>query len=169
MAEAYNFDDVSQLEAGTVGEPGQRTFFVLVAANDGWVRLWLEKEQLRALAEGIDELLEQIARETADPPDPMPQANIPATPMLGEFQVGRLAVGRDGERDRIVLIAQAVDSPPNLPTLTCRVSLQQASDMADQAIEVVNAGRPICPMCEQPIDPAGHLCPRSNGHRSSGL
>lgn len=170
MAGPFLFDSVTQFGAAAIGEPGKRLFFLVVGANDGWVRVWLEKEQLRALAEGFGELLGQIGDQRADQPGQLPAETTPSEPVLGEFSVGRMAVGYDSERDVITFVVHEVgNSDSAQPTLACRTTRQQAAQLAAQSIAVCNAGRPICPLCERPIDPAGHLCPRSNGHRATGF
>lgn len=169
MAGSYFFEDVRHLAAASIGEPGKRFFFLIVGEEQGWVRVWMEKEQLRALAEGFEELLERLGDEDGAHDEP-PHDGEPGAPMLGEFLVAKLAVGYDEDRDALVLLAHAAeDDDDDRPTLACRASKRQAAILARQAMAVCNAGRPICTMCEQAIDPGGHLCPRSNGHSKSGL
>ena len=43
--------------------------------------------------------------------------------------------------------------------------VEQARAFAKRALDVVNAGRPPCPLCSLPLDPEGHVCPRQNGYR----
>ena len=38
----------------------------------------------------------------------------------------------------------------------------QVRAMAAKGAEAVAAGRPLCPLCDMPMDPAGHRCPRWN-------
>jgi uncharacterized repeat protein (TIGR03847 family) len=45
-----------------------------------------------------------------------------------------------------------------------RLTPQAARVFIERARRVVAAGRPPCPLCGQPLDPAGHLCPRHNGY-----
>ncbi len=168
MAGSYFFEKVHDLTAASRGEPGNRFFFVVAGTEEGWVRVWMEKEQLRALAEGFDELIEKLGGGVEGGPPRVP-ADEPSTPMLGEFLALRLAVGYDEDRDALVLLAHADGDDDDAPTLACRVTKQQAATLARQAIAVCDAGRPMCTMCDQPIEPDGHLCPKSNGHRRSGL
>ena len=170
MAGQFAFDSVHHFGAASIGEPGNRFFFLIIGGDDGWVRVWMEKEQLRALADGFGELLTRVAGEpTLSPQSPVP-AEPPSAPLLGEFLVARLAVGYDADRDAIVLLAHANDSEnDDEPTLACRATKEQAALLTSQAIAVCDAGRPVCTMCQEPIDPSGHLCPKSNGHRRTGL
>jgi uncharacterized repeat protein (TIGR03847 family) len=171
MAGPYRFDSLTEFAASTIGEPGKRFFFLIIGSDQGWVRVWLEKEQLRALSEGVDELLDQLEDRETERPSSMPAAVEPdSASILGEFTVTRMAVGYDGDRDAITLIAHEEGSEDNArPTLACRATREQAAGLAVQSIAVCNSGRPICPLCERPIDPAGHLCPRTNGHRVTGF
>lgn len=169
MADTFDFDAASLFGSGAVGEPGKRFFYVLAGRDDGWVRLWMEKEQLQALADGLEELLRDIAHsEESIPEDAPPQTEPPDTPMLGEFHVTRMAVGYDPARQSVVLTAHSAEGTGD-PTLSCRLTREQAGATSKQASAVCAGGRPICPMCQQPIDPEGHLCPKQNGHRVSGL
>jgi uncharacterized repeat protein (TIGR03847 family) len=166
MADSFAFDPVDDLGAVAVGEPGSRTFYLIAGDQDGWVRAWLEKEQLRALAEGCVALLQQDS--PSDPPRQEPPATAatapPATPMLADIHVARLELGYDRQHDLVVLIAHAADSDGER-ALICRATRAQAAAFAEHASAVCAAGRRTCPLCEQPIDPSGHVCPRSNGHR----
>ncbi len=165
----FEFEQAEYFGAGAVGEPGQRFFFVIAGRADGWVRAWMEKEQLLALAEGFEELLKQVEAESLLPEQAPPPAEPPGAPLLGEFHVSRMAVGYESERRDVVLTAHATDDDEGEPALLCRISREQAGAIARQAAGVCGSGRPICPVCQQPIDPSGHLCPKSNGHSRSGL
>ena len=164
----FEFKQTEHFGAGSVGEPGQRFFFVIAGRDDGWVRAWMEKEQLLALAEGFAELLKQVEAESLLPEQAPPPAEPPGT-LLGEFHVSGMDVGYDSARRDVVLTAHAADDDGGEPALVCYISREQAGAIARQAAEVCASGRPICTMCHQPIDPSGHLCPRSNGHSRTGL
>jgi len=71
--------------------------------------------------------------------------------------------GENGEDEQ--LIQEWSDDDPEGPDLL-RVNLSATTveAFALHAEAVVAAGRPLCPMCGQPLDPQGHLCPRRNGH-----
>ena len=42
---------------------------------------------------------------------------------------------------------------------------EQAAALAIRGTELVEAGRPPCPLCGYPLDARGHVCPRTNGNR----
>jgi uncharacterized repeat protein (TIGR03847 family) len=145
----------------------------------------LEKEQVALLAERLDELLDEIVRRTGG--STTVPAAVPADltdndpldqPILEEFRVGSLALAWDEPHARIVIEAGAVteDENPAEPlsddqtaeapdVLRVRLTGGQARAFAARAQAVVSAGRPPCPLCELPLDPEGHVCPRQNGYR----
>lgn len=165
MAEpGFEFRSVSSLTSGAIGQPGQRTFYLLVGQGDRWLRLWLEKEQLLSLSLGIKQLLALLPEwkgpesETSVEPPAQP-------PLLAEFRVGRMALGYDENREMAVIYAYAEEAEEDSePVFACWASRRQISALGSQSDEVVAAGRPLCRLCGQPMDPEGHICPRHNGH-----
>jgi len=145
----------------------------------------LEKEQVALLAERLEELLDEIVRRTggstsvpAAVPADMTDNDPLDQPILEEFRVGSLALAWDESHARIVIEAGAVTEAENPaeplsddPTaeapdvLRVRLTGGQARAFAARAQAVVAAGRPPCPLCELPLDPQGHICPRQNGYR----
>lgn len=189
--QVFVYDPPERFVAGTVGEPGQRTFF-LQARGDGRVTsVALEKQQVALLADQLDRLLDEVLRTSGG------QAPVPAIaptetedlapldqPVEEDFRVGTLALGWDPQADRVVIVAQAPtdadddtdDSAPAIDAdddastdgpdlLRVRLTGVQARAFAKRAQSVVSAGRPPCPFCGLPLDPAGHICPRANGYR----
>ena len=63
-----------------------------------------------------------------------------------------------------VLAYDSDDAERDVATVACWASRKRAEELADAALAIVAAGRPICPLCDGPIDPEGHACARSNGH-----
>lgn len=170
----FQFNSVTRLAAGAMGQPGQRTFFLLVGREDRLVRLWLEKDQLQQLGRAIEQLLLRLEREhgmkPSEPEDPSTLDEEPGNALLTELQVGWLALGYDEERRRLALMAherEAQEQGP--PTLGCWATLSQMQALTRRISEVCAAGRPLCRLCGGPIDPDGHICPKANGHRPEGL
>jgi uncharacterized repeat protein (TIGR03847 family) len=188
----FLYEKPDRFVAGTVGQPGQRTFFLQASAGGRTTSVTLEKTQVEALAERIDELLDEVVRRTGGSA-PVP-AVAPAemldtapleTPVEEEFRVGTMALAWDGAEERMILEAQALveieaDSDDDLeaaeemllqddengpPLLRVRLTGAQARSFAKRALDVVSAGRPPCPLCSLPLDPEGHVCPRQNGYR----
>jgi len=98
-------------------------------------------------------------------------------PLQEAFRAGALTLTWDGDRQRIIVEAREIteadeagepveidDDDEDGPDLIRVVMLPRAArDFAARAAAVVNAGRPPCPFCGQPLDATGHLCPRRNG------
>lgn len=190
--QVFLYDPPDRFIAGTVGLPGRRTFFLQAIAGGRTTSVALEKAQVEALAERIDELLDEVVRRSGGnaPVPAVAPAEIEDTdplqaPVEEEFRVGTMALAWDGEGERMVVEAQAIvelepDSDEELadaeerllqddengpPMLRVRISGTVARSFAKRAMEVVNAGRPPCPLCSLPLDPEGHVCPRQNGYR----
>ena len=179
----FEFDPPERFVAGTVGEPGARTFFLQARGAGRLTSVALEKAQVAALAERVGELLDEIVRRSGG------QAPVPALAAVGsddtaplevpideEFRVGTMSLAWDGERDVVVIECFEVsdaDEDPEVPAEAdpardvLRVSLDGASARAfsKRALALVAAGRPPCPFCAGPLDPGGHVCPRANGYR----
>ncbi|HVT22206.1 MAG TPA: DUF3090 domain-containing protein [Mycobacteriales bacterium] len=182
----FAFDPPERFVAGTVGEPGQRTFFLQASGGGRLVSVALEKLQVSALAERLDELLDEVRRrQGSDSPVPAvapPQLEDVApldAPVEEEFRVGTLALAWDDDEKLVIIEAQSVvgdeteggapsDLDPNADMLRVKLSPAVARAFAKRALRVVAAGRPPCPLCGNPLDPEGHICPRQNGHLHAG-
>ncbi|UMG92494.1 DUF3090 domain-containing protein [Nocardioides sp. TF02-7] len=192
MPIVHAFDPPERFVAGTVGEPGARTFFLQAREGTRVVTVALEKQQVAALAERIDELLDEVMNEART------STVIPAVAPLGltdedpldlpiqeEFRAGTMTLSWDPAGERVVievfpvgeeLVGLSEGDPEDLapdqedeeePTevLVVRIDAAHARAFVQRAAKVVGAGRPDCPFCGQPIDPDGHLCVRANGFR----
>lgn len=184
----HQHDAPQRFVAGTVGQPGQRTFFLQARSEDQLTTVAVEKEQVTVLAERVDAMLDEVLRLTGG------NAVIPAVaphelsddepleqPIVEEFRVGTLRLAWDSDQERVIIEAYEVteeeaDPPPPVDeepsaegpeTLVVRITGAQARAFVQRAMAVVSQGRPPCPFCGNPLDPEGHLCPRLNGHRRS--
>lgn len=167
----HDFGKVESFEAEAFGQPGQRTFRLRIRSGAQAASIWLEKEQLGALSLAIRRVLAQVsggqALEPSSPPELLP--DFPERADV-EFRVGRLGLGYDDSEDMLILFVYRLeaaaddDEEGKTPELTCRLSQAQCRSFSDAADTIVAAGRPICLLCGGPIDPDGHVCPRSNGH-----
>lgn len=176
MEGGHDLGLAEHVKADAVGEPGRRTFRIRIVSSAGSASIWMEKEQMQALSMAIDQLLAQLRSNRAGrneaPAPPSESGDFPATATF-DFQVGRLGLGYDDQRDTLVLIAHEreadVDGPP---TLTCRVRRGTMRTLSSEIGTVVSAGRPRCPLCGTPLDGSPHVCPGSNGktpHSLSGF
>ena len=173
MSRSFELSDVEWATVGTVGPPGQRTFYLQARQDDQMVTLKLEKQQVAAIAQFLGEILSDLPV-----PDPLPDDDVLALaePVLAEWAVGGLQLAYDSTADRIVMLAEEIGGEPIRPGQpegdvsergVGRLSLTrtQAAAIARRGWDLVNAGRPTCALCGHPIDPEGHSCPRTNGHR----
>ena len=188
MPLVHGFDPPERFVAGTVGPPGSRTFFLQARTGSRLVSVALEKQQVAALAERIDELLDEVM-------DSGTEAVIPAVaplalqdndpleqPIEEEFRAGTMTLSWDPGDERVVIevfpfTEAAVVSPDQLgedqdfeepepdEVLLVRVPAGVARAFVQRSDSVLGAGRPTCPFCGGPIDPEGHLCVRANGFR----
>ncbi|NJQ14693.1 DUF3090 domain-containing protein [Streptomyces bohaiensis] len=190
--QVFLYDPPDRFVAGTVGLPGRRTFFLQASDCNRTTSVALEKAQVEALAERVDELLDEVVRrsggKTAVPavaPSDIADTDPLRTPVDEEFRVGTMALAWDGDAERLVVEAQALveleadsdeefaeaeerllrDDENGPPMLRVLLSGGMARAFAKRALDVVNAGRPPCPLCNLPLDPEGHVCPRQNGYR----
>ncbi|MBB2944038.1 putative repeat protein (TIGR03847 family) [Actinoplanes lutulentus] len=199
--QVHAFEPPERFVAGTVGEPGDRTFFLQARGGGRVVSVALEKVQVSLLAEKLEELLlEANKRFGVILPDgilPATHDNEPLdTPVDEEFRVGTLGLAFDVDTGTVVIEAIEAGEPDadlsgspldeddddddeevevdveddedepddDLDRLRVRLTPEATRAFIDRARRVVAAGRPPCPLCGQPLDPAGHLCPRHNGY-----
>lgn len=187
MPLVHAFDPPERFVAGTVGPPGARTFFLQARDGTRLTSVALEKQQVEALSERIDGLLDEVMRAEES------TALIPAVapfdlvdkfpleqPIEEEFRAGTMTLSWDAAAERIVIevfpfTEAAVVSPDQLDEdleepepdelLLVKLTAGSARAFVERARSVIGAGRPDCPFCGNPIDPDGHLCVRANGFR----
>jgi len=181
----FTYDPPERFVAGTVGQPGERTFYLQATGHGRITSVALEKVQVSRLAERLDELLDDELRNSGG------MSSVPAAapaaladdapldlPLLEEFRVGVIALAWDPDSERVVIEAQeesetpveylAEDVPEDGPgVLRVRITAAAARAFSKRALQIVSQGRPPCPLCGLPLDANGHVCPRQNGHRIS--
>lgn len=182
----HRFERPERFVAGTVGMPGERTFYLQARDGRRVTSVVLEKQQVGMLADRLDQLLQDVTRRHPDVEVPrgvpvgMEDTDPLDTPLTEEFRVGALGLGWDGDTGLVIVEAHAqgeddesVPEPGDEPepdegapdVLSVRITPGQARAFAARARLLVAAGRPPCPFCAQPLDPSGHICPRANGYR----
>jgi len=170
--------------AGTVGEPGNRTFYLQAVHEKRIVSVLIEKQQVAVLAERIGALLTEVHRRFGAPLPPEAEVTDLGpliTPLDAEFRVGNMGLGWDAEAQSVVVELLAVsdtefdasvildDAEEGPDAVRVFLSPESAREFADRSHRVISAGRPPCPLCDEPLDPAGHLCVRTNGYRRGAL
>jgi uncharacterized repeat protein (TIGR03847 family) len=186
----YLFDPPERFVAGTVGRPGDRTFFLQARDGPRVVSVVLEKVQVAVLADRLGELLSELERRGVEAAVAAAEARAAAQgtpgddtgpldePLNEAFRAGSLTLGWDGDAERVLVEARAQsedgeeidpdedddeeEDGPDL--LRVRMTADAARSFVARAARIVAAGRPPCPLCGAPLDPQGHICPRRNGH-----
>ena len=209
----FVFDPPDRFVAGTVGQPGQRTFFLQARKAGQVVSVVLEKVQVAVLAERLDALLDELeSTGVAESPQPAPTAvdSEPLDEPINEaFRATTLTLGWDADAERVLVEARAdpvevefeleddddaeaadgdgdddepgdadleasiaatiqaafeADDDDGPDVLRVRMTPDNARSFVERAARIIASGRPPCPLCGQPLDPQGHICPRRNGH-----
>jgi uncharacterized repeat protein (TIGR03847 family) len=191
---SFDFAKPDLFTAGAIGPPGQRVFYLQAREGDALVTLKCEKEQVRALAEYLGQLLEQLG------PVPAAAGDLALVePISAAWIVGSIAVAYDEGTDRVVLVIEEIEEAeaedeggegepePAAPAAPepegeegeeaasgegaegasgrVRLTRVQTAAFIERARALVRAGRPTCRLCGRPINPGGHRCARTNGHR----
>ena len=181
--QVFLFDPPERFVAGTVGQPGDRTFYLQASGGGRTVSVALEKVQVSVLAERLEELLEEVRRRGVGEVPAVAPRELEDTapldaPVEEEFRVGTMGLAWDGSIAKVVVEALAPpegeghedveplsDAEEGPDALRVVLTAEMAKAFIQRAQRVVAAGRPPCPLCALPLDPDGHICPRQNGHR----
>ncbi|QGN33193.1 DUF3090 domain-containing protein [Microlunatus sp. Gsoil 973] len=187
----HRYDSPDRFVAGTVGQPGERTFFLQAREGNRITSVVVEKQQVSVLAEHLERVLDEILRRSSgqvEVPPPVSRASDTSpldAPITEEFRVGTMTIAWDPTVNRVVIelfsnVDQAEESEEEAPpdpdasasdeidadeVIVVKISPAYARDFIARAQALVAAGRPACPFCLQPIDAEGHICPRANGYR----
>lgn len=194
----HRYDSPDRFVAGTVGQPGERTFFLQAREGNRITSVVVEKQQVSVLAEHLDKVLDEVLRRSG-PAAEVPPARERASdvdpldaPITEEFRVGTMTIAWDAETHKIVIelfsnveeedesggsadeselpaaagaAIEGADEVDADEVFVVKISAAYARDFVARAQALIAAGRPPCPFCLQPLDPAGHVCPRANGYR----
>ncbi|BBE46132.1 MULTISPECIES: DUF3090 domain-containing protein [Rhodococcus] len=167
--------------AGTVGEPGDRSFYLQAVHEARVVSVLLEKQQVQVLADRMGLLLEEVHRRfgTEVPPqaDDVSDLSPLVTPLDAEFRVGTMGLGWDADAGAVVVELLAVsetefdesvvldDADDGPDAVRVFLTPEQAREFSLRSERVIAAGRAPCPLCGEPLAPEGHVCIRTNGYR----
>ena len=172
MSAQFDLPEPDAFTAGTVGEPGQRIFYLQARAGDQVVTLRLEKAQVAALAEYLAELLTDLP---TPEPDEIPDDVELVEPVVEEWIVGQIGVVFDETRDRMLIRAdematvdeegEPLEDVAEGGVARFALSRGQVAAFVVRAARLVASGRPPCPLCGRPLDPEGHMCIKTNGHK----
>ncbi|MFM1986243.1 MAG: hypothetical protein RIS18_460 [Actinomycetota bacterium] len=182
MRKIFSHLEPDRFVSGTIGQPGERVFFLQVRSGNNITSVVVEKTQVAILSERIDTLLNQIMDESSN------HSNIPAkfdkklldlepleAPITEEFRVGIMSLGWSIPKKKLILEAHAdtSDSVPEIDSedvdgpdvLRIHLTAQQGRLFAERGRRLVSAGRQPCPFCQEPLGQQGHICARSNGYK----
>jgi uncharacterized repeat protein (TIGR03847 family) len=180
--EIIELDDVEALGTGAVGEPGKRAFYIQARTPSAQLTVLVEKEQVALLATEAVAFLDRIADDYPELPFDVPNvATELREPTVPLFRARLIGIGFDPERELVLLELRerAADEEDGAEGEVGAVETDDGTDeggyiariyatraqvraMAARGTETVSGGRPPCPLCEQPMDPSGHQCPRWN-------
>src|SRR5580698_2071477 len=167
MSDENDFDAPDHCTVGVVGEVGQRLFLFYCRQGLSETTVKVEKQQVAVLAGYLGRIVRELGR-----PGHLPEDMAFYGTEDFEWVVGTIGVSYDEELDRVVVVLEEFDSDEENEeeeesghVLRVALSREQAAAFAIHATRLVEAGRPPCPLCGLPLDPSGHDCPRTNGHR----
>jgi uncharacterized repeat protein (TIGR03847 family) len=172
-ATEIDLQPVSHITTDALGQPGKRIFYLQGWQGERTVTLIVEKVQIQSLAVGLEQFLTEVHEKFPDLPEAsadyeeeIMRISPPVDPV---FRVGELGLGYEAENDLVVLVAREVVAEGQDPEETGVVRFwctrSQVRAMCHWGMEVASRGRPVCPQCGEPMDPAGHFCPKKNGHK----
>ena len=164
---------VGHITTDAVGPSGKRVFYIQAWKDDRTVTVTCEKTQIQSLAVGVEQFLADVNTKFADLPDASADydedqmhVHPPVEPL---FRVGQLGLGYDPDSDLVALelrqLAEGEQKAEDLAVVRLWCTRSQIRAMVNWGLEIASRGRPLCPQCGQPMDPAGHFCARKNGHK----
>ena len=177
MPDPIELESIDALGTGAVGEPGQRAFYIQARSESAQLTVLVEKEQVALLAAEavafLDRIADQYPEDMITLPDAVAELREPTVPL---FRARMIGLGFDPERELVLIELrehsddedEEEDDAPPAPEreegYVARIyaTRPQVRAMAAHGAGVVAAGRPLCELCSQPLDPSGHRCPRWN-------
>jgi uncharacterized repeat protein (TIGR03847 family) len=170
-----DLNPVLHITTDAIGQPGQRVFYIQGRTEDSVVTVIVEKVQIQTLALGIEDFLAELKQRYPSLPSVTPDYDElrmhiqpPVDPL---FRVGELGLAYDADSDMAVLVVREIQTADNegsseeSSVVRYWCTRAQLYAMGKWGLEVSGRGRPVCPYCGQPMDPAGHFCPKRNGHK----
>lgn len=158
-----NVGVVDELSAEAFGEPGKRTFRLRARTRSGEVGLWLEKEQVVALGNAVQQILERVPQSQGVKPRPVKSS----AQVSGEVaaRVGALSLAFDTTQNAFAIkVTDLWEATLDVQSMMLLATRSQLASLEEQVQEIVAGSRPRCPMCGSPLTQAAHFCPPSNGH-----
>jgi uncharacterized repeat protein (TIGR03847 family) len=169
----FDLDPVDWITIDAIGQPGARTFYIQGKKVDTTITVILEKIQVQTLCVGVEQFLVEVAQKFSglapfDSAFTEEQMHIqpPVDPI---FRAGEIGLSYDSEEDKAIIVIREIltnqSSEEEISEVRFWCSRDQLAAVSKWGVELTSRGRPICPQCGEPMDPAGHLCPKKNGHK----
>jgi uncharacterized repeat protein (TIGR03847 family) len=165
----YDLNPVTHITVGTVGPPGQRVFYLQASQGSTLVTLKIEKEQAYHLSAALDQVLQGLALRD---PNLLEEESLYhdtrlQQPIEPEFVVGQIGLGYDETQNLLIIIVYQLppdpEEPEDIALARFWATPGQMRALSECAKDTVASGRPLCPLCKEPIDAEGHFCPGGNG------
>lgn len=175
--QTWEFASPDRCVIGTVGLPGERSFYLQVSQGPRLATLGMEKMQAALLADKLAELIAEVAGVDFTGVNPIVDSEPLVTPIEEDFAVGSMGLSWDVDRSRVILEFESAEVGADAPiddqtsdftsmnVLRSSLTIDDAVGFVRRTRMVVAAGRPPCPLCAMPLDAEGHVCPRANGYR----
>jgi uncharacterized repeat protein (TIGR03847 family) len=166
----FDLKPVSHITTDAIGPPGERVFYLQASQDDTLVTLVLEKDQVRALSLSVEQMLIELDKRLPQSAGEMGVINqydlVLKEPIEPIFRVGQMGLGYDQDTDMLIIVAQELtEDTEQMSVARFWATRAQMKALSEHSMAVVEAGRPLCPLCGAPINPDGHYCPRRNGHQ----
>jgi len=167
----WEFDGVDRITFGALGPPGRRTFYLQARQGLDSVSLVVEKDHVVAMSEGTEEIFKSAGypRESIEWDADSMALEEPIEPA---FRVGTVAIGYAEDRDRVLIECRALvgedseEDASDAQSARFWITRAQLEALSAYGMMIAAQGRPICPLCRVPMEPEGHQCFASNGHRT---
>ena len=167
-----DLNPVDFITVDAIGKPGERVFFLHATAGRQVVTLLIEKVQVESLAAAVDEFFTELAQNHPDlasvSGEYLEEEMHIQPPVEPLFRIGGMGLAYEAESDRAILVVHETISGDQQPEEVSEIRFwctrEQLARLGKWGAEVASRGRKICPLCGQPMDPEGHLCPKKNGH-----
>ena len=169
----YELNPTDRITTGAIGPPGKRVFYLQGRSADTLVTLIVEKQQIQSLAVGLEQFLDDLRDRLPELPPASAEYDEAQMeleePIDPSFRVGHIGLGYDEDTDLLVLVAREIQTPNADPEMAAVARFwctrSQLRQMCNWGLDLAERGRPVCGNCGMPIDPAGHFCPKRNGHK----
>jgi uncharacterized repeat protein (TIGR03847 family) len=166
----------TRITTDAIGKPGNRVFYIQGETVTQKITVIIEKIQLQSLATAIFKFLDEIQSRNPNLIIPSGKLNEKLMHILPPvdpiFRVGEIGLNYDSDSDLAIMIINeiimeansSVDDETRTSVIQFWCTREQLKAFSIWGLEIVQKGRPSCPLCGEPINPDGHFCPKKNGH-----